>query len=72
MSPEYLTAQQVADRLQISVRTVWKWTAQGKLPQPYRVGNVTRWRADEIDPEARAPQTKKHPVRRKLKVSRPA
>lgn len=34
----------------VSARTVWTWTAAGKLPQPRRKGRRwTRWPKDEID-----------------------
>jgi prophage regulatory protein len=49
MDPELLKAREVARRLGISVRTVWKWTAEGELPPPVRLGRVTRWRRRDIE-----------------------
>jgi predicted DNA-binding transcriptional regulator AlpA len=49
MEPELIRARDVARRLDISLRTVWNWTARGILPPPLRMGHVTRWRRSEID-----------------------
>jgi predicted DNA-binding transcriptional regulator AlpA len=48
---DLLTARDLADHLQISRRTIWRWTAAGVLPQPLRTGvngRVVRWRAADI------------------------
>jgi excisionase family DNA binding protein len=44
-----LTAYEVAERLDISVRTVWRWTALGELPAPVRRGRVVRWKVADIE-----------------------
>lgn len=44
-----LTARQLAERLGISLRTVWRWTRAGELPAPVRRGRVVRWKAADID-----------------------
>ena len=45
-----LTVQQVAARLALSVRTVWRKTAAGELPAPVRfTGRIVRWRSRDID-----------------------
>ena len=47
---DLLTAQDVARRLSIGVRTLWRLVAQGKLPQPIRyTRKLVRWRAMDID-----------------------
>jgi excisionase family DNA binding protein len=47
---DLLTARDVADRLSISVRTVWRMTARGVLPQPVRYNRkLVRWKAADID-----------------------
>ena len=49
--PELLTAREVAGRLGIGVRTVWRWTAAGQLPAPIRLGKTgrtVRWKATAI------------------------
>lgn len=38
----------VAARLNVSRRQVWKLLAGGKLPQPVRVGGSVRWREDDL------------------------
>jgi predicted DNA-binding transcriptional regulator AlpA len=46
---QLLTADEVAAWVRISTRTVWRWTAPGKLPQPVRLSpRCTRWRAGDI------------------------
>ncbi|MBI4718083.1 MAG: helix-turn-helix domain-containing protein [Planctomycetes bacterium] len=46
---ELLTCREVAARLKLSGRQVYKLAASGKLPRPLKVARSTRWRADEID-----------------------
>lgn len=44
-----LTVKDVADCLSISVRTVWRWTAERKIPPPIKLSyNVVRWKASDI------------------------
>ena len=43
-----LTAQDVADLLQISDRSVWRLTKEGKLPPRIHVGRCARWPEDQI------------------------
>lgn len=49
----YLDVSQVAERYGVSTDTIWRWSRQGDLPKPVKIGpNVTRWRlADLIDHE---------------------
>jgi excisionase family DNA binding protein len=49
MEADLLRARDIAARLDISLPTVWKWTASGQLPAPFRVGRVTRWRKRDIE-----------------------
>ncbi len=47
---DLLTAQQVAHRLSISVRTVWRMLERSELPQPIRYNRkLVRWRTRDID-----------------------
>lgn len=46
--PLLLTAEKVAELLDISVRTLWRLRSAGKLPTPVRLGGSVRWRAHEI------------------------
>jgi excisionase family DNA binding protein len=58
-----LNAREVAERLGISLRTVWRWTVTGELPAPVRRGRIVRWKVADIDqfvrglPVAREPQS---------------
>jgi excisionase family DNA binding protein len=48
--PELLTSQQVAERLSVSVRTLWRLVASGKFPQPIRYNRkLVRWKAAELN-----------------------
>ena len=47
--PGLLTAQQVARRYEIGLRTVWRWEALGKIPRGLRLTRrIVRWREEEI------------------------
>jgi predicted DNA-binding transcriptional regulator AlpA len=46
---ELLTASEVGAYLRCSTRTVWRWTAQGLLPQPVRPSRrKSLWLASEV------------------------
>lgn len=48
-SPELLTSQQVAQRLSVSVRTLWRLVAAGKFPQPIRYNRkLVRWKTVDV------------------------
>ncbi len=52
-SPEeqLLRAWDVAKLLGVSIPTVWRWTREGKLPQPMKITQrITVWRKTEIIP----------------------
>jgi excisionase family DNA binding protein len=54
---ELLTAGDVAFRLNVSERTVWRWVAAGKLPEPVRYSQrLIRWRACDIEAYVKALQ----------------
>jgi excisionase family DNA binding protein len=63
MHPELLKAREVARCLGVHVRTVWKWTAEGELPPPIRVGRVTRWRRRDVEAYQDARQCRLPPRR---------
>lgn len=49
---DLLTAREVAQRLSIGVRTLWRWNAAGQMPAPVRTGGsgrIVRWKATDID-----------------------
>ncbi|APW60526.1 helix-turn-helix transcriptional regulator [Paludisphaera borealis] len=43
-----IDAEEVARRLDVSSRTVWRLNSAGKLPKPVAVGGSKKWRSDEI------------------------
>ncbi len=47
-APLLLDAAAVARRLGVSKATVWRLRDSGRLPQPVKVGSLTRWRAAEL------------------------
>ena len=44
----YLTAKQVADKLQVNRTTLWRWEKNGTL-KPLKIGGVKRYSAEQID-----------------------
>lgn len=49
MNEHLLTSQQVANRLAISIRTLWRLVKSGAMPAPIRFNRkLVRWKADEI------------------------
>ena len=43
-----LTVREVANRLGVSSRQIWKLTASGRLPAPVRLARSVRWRESDI------------------------
>ena len=46
--PRLLTAGDLAKRLRVSIRQVYRLDKSGSVPAPLRIGGCTRWRGDEI------------------------
>ena len=49
---DLLTAREVAQRIGIAIRTVWRLTKIGQLPAPVRLGRqgrIVRWKTTDID-----------------------
>ena len=46
--PEYLTVEQVADRLKVREKTVRDWIGRGML-EAYKIGKVLRIRSDHLE-----------------------
>ncbi|MDV7187633.1 helix-turn-helix domain-containing protein [Lutibacter sp. TH_r2] len=46
--PEYLTREEVATILKISMSTISDWNRKGIL-NPYRLGNTIRYKSNELD-----------------------
>jgi excisionase family DNA binding protein len=44
-----LTPEEVAERLKISLRKLWKLLSEGQLPTPVKIGKRgTRWRESDL------------------------
>ena len=48
-SDRLVSVRDTAAALGCSVATVWRGVANGTLPQPIRIGGMTRWSAAEIE-----------------------
>lgn len=48
--PDLLTAREVARRLSVGVRTLWRMVYRGEVPSPVRFNcRLVRWRRSDID-----------------------
>lgn len=47
-SPTYLTAQEVATLLRVSVRTLYSHVGQKRVPAPFWLGNKRLWPAQAV------------------------
>ena len=46
---DLLTARDVAERLSVSVRTLWRMAARGDLPRPIRYNRkLVRWKTVDV------------------------
>ena len=49
MDDKYVRVNELAARLGVGVSTVWRWAAEGTIPQPKKIGrNVTVWRWRDV------------------------
>lgn len=48
MSETHLTVEQLAERFQVSVKTVYKWNYNGRGPRRIRVGRCVRYRLRDV------------------------
>jgi len=46
--PLLISAEQLAEMLQISTRTLWRLLSSGKLLTPVHIGGSTRWRLEQV------------------------
>jgi excisionase family DNA binding protein len=44
----FITVKQVADCLGLGESTVWNHVKNGVLPRPYKIGQLSRWDAEEL------------------------
>lgn len=46
---QFVRASALADILGVSKSTIWRWRAEGKLPDPFRLSSrVTVWELKEV------------------------
>jgi prophage regulatory protein len=48
-STRLLTAADLADLLQVSVRTVWRLRSSASIPLPLRIRGSVRWNREEVE-----------------------
>jgi predicted DNA-binding transcriptional regulator AlpA len=54
-TPRFLRARRLAQMLDVSIATIWRWTAAGRLPAPRRLGpNTVAWDIAEVEQALRA------------------
>ncbi len=51
--PPYMTAEQIADYLQVEVKTIRKWTSEGRIPHS-KLSGAVRYQKEEIDAAIKA------------------
>lgn len=51
---QLLDVRQLATRLRLSPRQIWKLNSSGKIPAPVRIARSVRWDADTIASWVRA------------------
>jgi predicted DNA-binding transcriptional regulator AlpA len=45
----FVRAKRLAQMLDVSVATLWRWTNEGRLPRPHRFGpGVTAWKVADV------------------------
>lgn len=44
-----LSVKKVAEKLDVTVDTVWKYSAANVIPKPVKISGSTRWKLSEID-----------------------
>lgn len=43
-----LTDRQLAEMMSCGRSTVWRWATEGIIPQPLKIGGLSRWRKSTI------------------------
>lgn len=46
--PLLLTAEEFAEMMQVSTRTLWRLRSAGLVPAPIRIGGTVRWNRDQV------------------------
>lgn len=45
----YLSIDEAAERYHCSLSTIRRWRAQGRLPEPYKMGRRVLWKVSDLD-----------------------
>jgi predicted DNA-binding transcriptional regulator AlpA len=53
--PKLLDIRSIVELVPVSRITIWRWVKAGRFPAPLKVGNLTFWRAAEIEAFVAAP-----------------
>ena len=46
---QLIDVSELAKRLSVSKRTIWRLDARGAIPSPLRLGKTVRWRDQDIE-----------------------
>jgi predicted DNA-binding transcriptional regulator AlpA len=46
--PLLITAEEFAEMMQVSVRTLWRLRSAGQVPEPVRIGGTVRWNRERV------------------------
>lgn len=46
--PPLICAEELAEMLQVSTRTLWRLLSAGQLIEPIKLGGSTRWRLEQV------------------------
>lgn len=49
MTKTLLKANEVAEYLGCSLASVWRYAKNGTIPAPLKIGDLTRWRLEDIE-----------------------
>jgi len=54
-APRYARAKRLAEIFNVSVATIWRWSANGRIPGPIKFSpGVTAWKIDAVEAALRA------------------
>ncbi|MGQ3486874.1 helix-turn-helix transcriptional regulator [Roseovarius pacificus] len=48
-TPDLIKDRETAEMLNIGVSTLWRYSKEGKIPAPIKIGYLTRWRRADIE-----------------------
>lgn len=69
---ELLTVRDLAERLKVSPRQIWKLRASARLPEEVRISRSVRWRATDVTlwVQLGCPSRERFEAERKAKAGR--